>query len=121
MLKTLNLHQIIKRGLRLLNEGGITRRSIKNFNTLTKHLTLDRMTLYYTDSATVRVHTEWSGYTGYTDVLFTWEFTGLSAGYGGEGPRGFKQILDKMNELGYTNTFNPFAPIKNHRVVYIYK
>lgn len=96
-MKTFNLHKCIARGLRLLKEGGNTRRSISNAKILFSNMELDRATLYLEDSCNCRLHTEWSGSDGFQDILFTHDFTGLSAGYCGEGSRGLIEVLRLFN------------------------
>ena len=96
-MKILNVHNCIVRGLRLKKECGVTRRSISNAKILNKKMLLDRATLHFYDTNDCRLHTEWTGFDGGQDVFFSWDFTGLSAGYCGEGSRGLIEVLELLD------------------------
>lgn len=93
----LNIHGCINRGLRLLKECGLTRRSIHNAKILYKNMELDRATFHFKDTNDARLHTEWIGFDGGQSIFFTHDFTGLSAGYCGEGARGLIEVLRLFN------------------------
>lgn len=71
----------------LRDECGVTRISLENFNLLKeKYGTPSTIHASYTEEVGYEVSMEWEN-------GFSWAFTGLSWGYGGEGCQGFKNVL----------------------------
>ena len=62
-----------------------------------KKMELDRVTFHFKDTNDARLHTEWIGSDTYQEIFFTHDFTGLSAGYCGEGARGLIEVLKLFN------------------------
>jgi len=79
--------------LKLKKEEGVTRYSIENLDKILKNYDLMKATFHF-DKNNPKLHTEWIDKNG--EEIFSWDFKGFNAGYGGEGPRGLATALKKM-------------------------
>jgi len=78
----------------LKREVGVTRVSLDNLKKiLSKGYKLSKAEFIFKRSDEAVLHAE---FINKDDEIFTWDFTGFSAGYGGEGPRGLAEALKML-------------------------
>lgn len=94
----LSISDMIKKNLKLQPESG-TVSSLKNLDKIINAgFEIDRATLYFNKQQNeCRLHTEWYGESkDLYEIIFSHEFLGFNAGYGGEGPRGLAEFAKKI-------------------------
>ena len=100
--------------IKLKKEGGVTRISLENLKNILKDVgkeSISKVTFHFNRSDDARLHIEW--YDDKTDRAESWDFTGFSAGYGGEGPRGLVDALKMLDISGWD--FNKVVGLKPGR------